>query len=173
MRMSGGRRLIARIRYGRSRGATLVEAVIATLVLGMLLASIPAAIVVSINAQHRQYETRVAESLTRSQFEYIKAWSYAAYTDWGEPDANGNYAPYGMPLPRFENYSVGYAPMPVDLLGNDLGEGELDSGVQKITVSVYRDDPNGTKPLLETTNYKVDRSLEISGYEIPIPTQGP
>ena len=159
-----GKKLFKRALGGGSRGATLIEVTIAVAVLGMLLASIPAAMIVNINAQHRQYETRVAESLTRSQFEYIKAWPYLAYTDWGTS------APYGLPLPQFENYIVDYNPVPVDLDGQPLGSGYADIGVQKITVTVYRDTRVGTKFLLETTNYKVDRSLEISGYEIPLLT---
>jgi len=151
----GFRRLKNTVFAGKSRGATLIEVTIAVVVLGLLLASIPAAIVVSINTQHRQYETRVAESLSRSQLEYIKARDYVA----------GSGFPYGPRLDPIDNFVVTY------------WAEELQQGVQLITVSVYRSevlDPERPPPaILETTNYKVDSSLEISGYEIPITTPGP
>jgi type II secretory pathway pseudopilin PulG len=166
----GFRRLKNTLFAGKSRGATLIEVTIAVVVLGLLLASIPAAIVVSINTQHRQYETRVAESLSRSQFEYIKAQDY---TPWDKVCGWCATMPYGKPLPSVENYIVQYESVPISLAGEELGGGDEDSGVQKIVVNVFRDTPTGTKPILETTNYKVDSSLWISGYEIPITTPGP
>jgi prepilin-type N-terminal cleavage/methylation domain-containing protein len=153
---------------GSSRGFTFVEVTIGIIVLGLLLAAIPAALVVSVNSQHRQYETRVAESLSRSQLEYIKAQEYNPWVkDCGWCNEHGNITmPYGAPLPRIENYIVQYNPVPVSLTGEELGIGDEDSGVQKIVVRVFRDTPEGTRPILETVNYKVDTWLVISGYNI-------
>ena len=156
--------LYKKIFCGSSRGFTFVEVTIGIVVLGLLLASIPAAIIVATNSQHRQYETRVAESLSRSQLEYIKAQEYKP---WVKDEGWGGVMPYGAPLPRVENYIVQYNPVPISLAGEELGIGDEDSGVQRIVVRVFRDTPTGTRPILETINYKVDTWLVISGYDIP------
>jgi hypothetical protein len=54
----------------------------------------------------------------------------------------------------------------------DPGTGNIttiNEGIQQVTITVFgwRMDPNNDlKYILRTTNYKVDRSLQISGYEV-------
>jgi type II secretory pathway pseudopilin PulG len=57
-------------------GASLIEVVIAIVVLGLVVASVPVAIMAVHNFQARQRELRYAENLARSEFEYIKSQPY-------------------------------------------------------------------------------------------------
>jgi len=139
-----GKKLFKRALGGGSRGATLIEVVIAVVVLGLLVAAIPTAMVVVINAQTRQNEVRVAESLTRSELEYIKAQNYRQ-----------DCLPYSN-LGDLETYTV----------RNEVYC--IDQNHQQITVMVYRN-TSGAQAfslILETTGLKVYRSLDITGYEV-------
>ena len=62
--------------FGHELGASLIEVVIAIVVLGLVVASIPTAIIAVHNFQSRQRELRYAENLARSEFEYIKSQPY-------------------------------------------------------------------------------------------------
>ena len=62
--------------FRHERGATLTEVVIAIVVLGLVVASVPTAIIAVHNFQARQRELRYAENLARSEFEYIKSQPY-------------------------------------------------------------------------------------------------
>lgn len=147
-----------------SRGATLIEVTIAVVILGLLLASIPPAMMVISRSRFNQTEMRIAESITRSQFEYIKSQDY----QWG----NATVPSYtGAPLPDFLTTSYGVSqPIahPIDPEGNPLPPG-TDYGVQEIEIVVYgwRYAQGGEEELLRTTNYKVARpDLVVSGYEV-------
>jgi len=201
MRMSGGKRLLCKIISGRSRGATLVEVVIAIVVLGLMVATIPPVMVLAFDSQSRQNELRIGQSLTRSQFEYIKSQEYI----WGnttDTDETGRhmrvmYAEVGRSL---ESYGIVVLAEPIYINLEDpedpyIGKrlryiwyekfGEeysgQDWGVQEIEVIVfgYRyappcdpDDPgcdlmkDDVREILRSTDYKVARGLEISGYEV-------
>jgi len=144
------------------KGATLIEVVIAVVVLGVMVAAIPPVMVMVSNAQFRQNEMKIAENLTQSQFEYIKAQPYTPADEWG----NG-LLPY-LPVARPSGYGLYINAEPI-YPGNLTSSFPDDYGVQRITVTVFgwRVDSNDyTKYILETTDYKIDRWLEISGYYV-------
>ncbi len=141
-----------------SSGTTLLEVVIAVVVLGFMLAAIPPAMIMISNAQFRQNELRIAENLTRSQFEYIKA----------QPYNNGTLSStlYNQ-VSRPSGYSMQVAYDWIDPSTGDITT--INEGIQKVTITVFgwRIAPNNDlKYILRTTDYKVDRSLQISGYEV-------
>jgi type II secretory pathway pseudopilin PulG len=151
-----------------SRGATLVEVVIAVVVLGLITSSVPPVLIMLNNQQFKWNEQTIAESLVRSQIEYLK----------GSPYIYGNAT---VPNPVYETVSVptdGYrinvtarpimiipipaptptpgpspAPTPVHQYV-DFGQvGASDVGIQEITVQVY----HLNKLILSVKTYKVDR----------------
>jgi hypothetical protein len=137
---------------------------IAVAVLGFMVASIPPAMMVVSNAQFRQYEHRIAQNLTRNQFEYIKAQDYNP----GIPPGKLTSQQYGrVPVPSAYLMQVAYSwmdPSTHEPIGN-----ETDTGVQQVTITVFgwRGDPdNEYTRIMETTDYKIDRSLQISRWEV-------
>jgi type II secretory pathway pseudopilin PulG len=159
------RRFLRRRFRSASRGATFIEVTIAVVVLGMLLASVPPAMMAVSRSQFYQTEMRVAESISQSQFEYIKSQDYDTWSVGHWP----SYKSVRLEGP-LESYAVATTAYPVDPeTGKRLQGGNLaDYGVQEIEIVVYgwRYRQGGDEELLRTTNYKVDRNLVISGYEV-------
>jgi len=62
--------------HSSSRGTTLVEVVIAVVVLGLITSSVPPVLILLNNQQFKWNEQTVAESLVRTQIEYIKGCPY-------------------------------------------------------------------------------------------------
>lgn len=155
---------IRKVARGRSRGFTLTEVVIAIVVLALVVASIPATMIVVHKMQARQDERRFAEYLTRSQLEYIKSQPY----NWGNVTGE---CPRGcceiyFPIcyekaPFTENYYLDFVAIPVNSITHEplfdvesySGGPVEDQGIQEITVYVYSS--SKTEPVLVTTNYKV------------------
>jgi len=138
-----------------SSGATLVEVVIAVVVLALITASIPPVLVLITHSQFSWTEQRVAESLTRNVIEYVKVAEYIP--------GNGTQPKYideeqeGKLVPD-ETYDIVVDAQPVDPetkaeLPLPLEPEVYDKGVQEITVSIYHVD----RLVLQTKNYKVDR----------------
>jgi len=151
---------------GSSGGATLVEVVIAVFVLAILIGSVPAAMIAVSNAHFRANQMRVAENLTRSEFEYIKSQDYKL----------GNVT---YPLVSEDGYDL----IPVDVggfwchveawpidpetgkeiektVGTEPVVYKYDFGIQLITVTVYyglAQRAEESKNLLVSTDYKVAR----------------
>ena len=159
-----GKRICCNSLHRSSRGATLVEVVIAIVVLGLITSSVPPVLIMLNNSQFKWSEQTVAESLVRSQIEYIK----------GSPYIYGNVT---VPNPTYTTVPVpsdGYridviarpiliipvatpvpspAPTPVHQYVDFIQPGAKDLGMQEITVEVYHVD----KLVLSVKNYKVDR----------------
>ena len=131
---------------GSSRGATLVEVVIAVVVLGLITASVAPVLVLITKSQFSWSEQRVAESLTRNQMEYVKVAQYEPRT------GNETLPQYAeVPVPD-DTYDIHIVAQPIDPATREpLDAG--DEGVQEITVSIYHVD----RLVLVTKNYKVDR----------------
>jgi type II secretory pathway pseudopilin PulG len=151
-----------------SRGSTLVEVVIAVVILGLITSSVPPVLILLNDQQFKWNEQTIAESLVRTQIEYIK----------GSPYIYGNAT---VPNPVYEKVPVpsdGYsinvtarpiiiiplpaptptpgpnpAPTPIHQYVNFSQPGAVDVGIQEITVQVYHLD----KLLISVKNYKVDR----------------
>jgi len=160
-----------RVPHGASRGFTLVEIAIAIVVIGFLAGSVLASMTVVFNMQTRQDQKRIAEYLTRNEFEIIKTLPYS----WGNETGNARPDYYalsltmGIPPVTTQDYWLDVVAIPIN--GNstdsipDYSEQPLlapdyqhvdDQGIQKVTIYVYSG-LESSKPLLVTTNYKVAR----------------
>jgi Tfp pilus assembly protein PilV len=147
---------------GSSEGVALVEVVIAVLVLAILVGSVPAAMIAVSNAHFRANQMRIAENLTRNQFEYIKSHDYI----WGNttyPVEYGEIMPVDVGVglhvdawPIDPETGVAYTPY-LDPADNVVKS--QDDGIQLITVTVssYGQRTEQAKTLLVSTNYKVAR----------------
>lgn len=171
-----GKRICCNSLHRSSRGATLVEVVIAIVVLGLITSSVPPVLILLNNSQFKWNEQTVAESLIRTQFEYIKGSPYIygnatmANTEYYKTvlDTDGNMtvlvpdedyridviarpvvilpAPTPSPMPS-------PAPTPIHQYVDFNQPDAKDVGIQEITVEVYHVD----KLVLSAKNYKVDR----------------
>lgn len=146
---------------GASGGVALVEVVIAVLVLAILVGSVPAAMIAVSNAHFRANQIRVAENLTRNQFEYVKSQDYI----WGNMTYPVQYsmvdvdaAGFGFTIDAWPIYPGNGTEVEKDL-GEQPVVYENDYGIQLITVTVYSfgQRPEQQKTLLVSTNYKVAR----------------
>ena len=111
------------------KGTTLIEVLIAIAILGMIAVPFLTALSTSSRGIIIADERTTAESLVRSEIEYVRSQEYAA---------NGTYAEIADPV----GYNVSLVNVTV-----------LMPGLQEITVEVY----HGAKLVLTTSTYKVDR----------------
>lgn len=131
---------------GNEAGLLLIEALMATAVLGLIAVAFLTGLATITKATSIADEQATAESLTRIQMEYIKSQDYIDYADPG----HGEYEVVAAPA----NYSIEPSAIPVAPdTGQPLPPGE-DEGIQKITVTVKR---GGEKSVLIVEDYKVDR----------------
>ena len=140
--------------FRNSSGATLVEVVIAVVVLALITASVPPVLLLITKSQFSWTEQRVAESLARNQIEYIKV---ASYIPGNVTHPKPEYNPIDVDLPD-ESYDIVVDAQPIDPetkaeLPLDSEPDVYDKDVQEITISIYHVD----KLVLQTKNYKVDR----------------
>ena len=154
--------------HRNSRGSTLVEVVIAVVILGLITSSVPPVLIMLNNQQFKWNEQTIAESLVRTQIEYIKGSPYI-YGNTTVP--NPVYAT--VPVPS-DGYRINVtarpiiitpilaptptpgpnpAPTPVHQYVDFTQVGASDVGIQEITVQVYHLD----KLVLSVKAYKVDR----------------
>jgi Tfp pilus assembly protein PilE len=148
---------------GASKGVALVEVVIAVLVLALLVGSVPAAMIAVSNAHFRANQIRIAENLTRNEFEYVKShdyiWGNMTYPDYLEGVIMPVDVGFGVTVkaePINKATGVAYTPY-LDPADNVVKS--QDDGIQLITVTVYGfgQRPEPSKTLLVSTNYKVAR----------------
>ena len=140
------------------KGLTLIEVLIAIAILGMIAVPFLTALSTSSRALIIADERTTAESLVRSEMEYIKnspynstgfSYEIPATPDNPPPwdsshDLDDYYADAG--------YSVNVTGVPINsTTGAALPSG--DKNIQNITVQVY----HGAKLVLTTSTYKVDR----------------
>jgi len=116
-------------------GVTLIETLIALALLGIIAAAFLTGLSTASKAAFIADERATAESLARSQMEYVKTRPY-------EPDAT-KYSP--AEIPSGKDYS-GYSVM-ID------AEPSHATGIQKITVTIKHLD----KQLITLEGYKADR----------------
>jgi prepilin-type N-terminal cleavage/methylation domain-containing protein len=146
---------------GNCRGFTMIEVAIAMVVLGFIVASIAPVMALNVKNQVKYEEERIADNLTRAQFEYIKSQEY----NWGNESWP---VTYDTVIPDIK-YGIDIDITPIDPNTRLPLYAFEDMGVQEITVTVFgyglgSEDP--LKFLLQTTGYKVHRSVQITGYEI-------
>ena len=127
------------------KGLTLVEVVIAVALFGIIAAGLFMALNVSHKVTGSTNRLTIAESLTRSELEYIKACPYDSSLDPGHPqyDVDPN-----LTIPP--GYSIDVTAERLDPEGDGT---DNDDGIQKVTVEV---DFEG-ELIVTTVAYKVDR----------------
>lgn len=141
--------------HGSSRGATLVEVLIAIAILGLITSAIMPVLLMLNKAEFKWTEQTVAESLIRTQVEYIKGCSYI--------DRDGNltdpWSPYATVPPPDPSYEIEVVAQPIhiDTSTNPSGHTYLslgdDEGIQEIQINIYHVD----RLVVSAKNYKVDR----------------
>ena len=122
-------------------GVTLIETLVALALLGLIAVTFLSGLATTAKATLIADERATAESLARSQIEYVKNQDYIDYAvlDHGEYEV--------IATPTGSNYSVEINAARID---EDTGQAQ---GIQKITVTVKR----GDKTVLTVDAYKVDR----------------
>ena len=116
------------------KGTTLIEVLIAIALLGMIAVPFLTALSTSSRALIIADERTTAESLVRSEMEYVKSCDYDS----------ASYEHADVPSPDHPGYTVS---VDVEALNDP------DDGIQEITVTVKRDG----EVVLTTSTYKVDR----------------
>ena len=152
-------RICRKVLSRNSIGATMIEVLMAVVVLGLVVAAVPPVMVLVSNAQVRQNELRIGQNFTRSQFEFIKSQTY-------NPDLLAPEPYKELPDPP------GYVTQTLYFhINPDSGNitSDTTTGVEMIEVLVFGYHLTSEQNLisiLDTKSYKVDRSLEISGWEV-------
>ena len=164
---------LAKVLEGRYKGFTLIEVLIALAILAIVAVAFLTALTTASTALILADERTTAESLARSELEYVKSqpfstpcpvspWSYEASSSVGEspsphePDAQNQPSWWtGHTLPNeYGGYSVIVTAQGYYADGDD----DPDEGIWEITVKVYHNEtPNPDDLVLTTATYKVDR----------------
>lgn len=133
------------MRLGNQKGMTLVEVLIALVILGVIASGLATALSVSHKTTFGINQRTTAESLTRTELEYIKYIAYDDSLDPGHPqyDVDPN-----INIPA--GYSIEVAAERLDPKGDGI---DNDDGIQQVTVEVYFEG----ELLLTTESYKVNR----------------
>ena len=131
---------------GNQKGFTLAEVLIALTVMGMVGVSVMAALNASSKTIVSSHEMTIAESLTRTEMEYIKRYPY---------DSTNNPPVYDVGIdlsgdPYYGDYDIIVEAVRLD--PKDDGT-DNDDGIQKVTVKIKYHD----RLLLTTEDYKVNR----------------
>jgi len=135
---------VAKKLRGNESGVTLLETLVALAILGLVAVVFLSALTTAARATIIADEQATAESLVRSQMEYVKSQDYINYAD---PD----HGEYGLVMaPAGSGYSV---EVTVELLDPENDGLDDDDGIQKITVTVNRNE----RLVLTVEDYKVDR----------------
>jgi len=117
------------------KGFSLIEVMIAIAILGIIGVVFLGALATASKAMFVTDERATAESLARSQMEYVKNQPYLTSYDPSIPD---------------EYTDAGYSAT--------INADELEVSLQKITVNIYHhDDAHANPPVIILEGYKVDR----------------
>ena len=132
------------------KGFTLIEVLIAIAILGMIAVPFLTALSTSSRALIIADERTTAESLVRSEIEYVKSQDYCN-ASWSY-----NVNSTGSTVPGQPDWLVGSHALPDNCKDYSLtvNASPIDDGIQKITVTVERDND---KLVLTTSTYKVNR----------------
>ena len=130
------------------KGQSLIEVLVALAILGVVAVAFLTALTTGSTAIIIADERTTAESLARSELEYIKNSDY---------DADNNPPQYteDPSLSYPADYSISIEAIRLDPYGDGT---DNDDGIQKITVKVYHNaTPNPEDLILITSTYKVNR----------------
>jgi prepilin-type N-terminal cleavage/methylation domain-containing protein len=163
LRMKKGKlgRRAAKAFHGHSRGFTLIEVTIAIALLGIIAVAILAALSTASMALIIADTRATAESLARSQMEYVKNQSYEGlYIDYSE----SGHAEYDEIGGYTENYILDTTVEPIDPSTYEPypyleGDGcfQQDVGIQRITVTV-------SYHTVGAQNREVERQFTLEDY---------
>lgn len=132
------------------RGASLIEAIIALGLLGLIATVFTMAIFISTKSIMIADERTNAESLARTQMEYVKQQEYIY-------DVVEAYAPInldGTPYSEGTPYSIEIVAVPWDSQNDEAAT--TDVGLQKITLIIFHGENN---EVLTLEGYKVDEGV--------------
>lgn len=141
-----------------SKGVSLIEVLIALAILGIIATAFLGGLSTAFKADIMADERTNAESLTRSELEYIRNSTYWPFGfSYEVPATPDNPPPWDLSHTsldiHYASYSVNVAGVPIDpYTRNPLPAGE-DEGLQQITAQVYHQG----KLVLTTSTYKVSR----------------
>ncbi len=142
---------VAKKLKGNETGVGLIETLVALAILGSIAVVFLSGLATAAKATLIVDKRATAESITRSQIEYVQS---QAYIDYAEP-----HDPYNeIELDSGSGYSIDFAANPIIpatglSYGQTGGIFEEDKGIQKITVTVKRYDES----VLTIEDYKVYR----------------
>ena len=127
------------------RGVTLIEALIALALLGIVAAAIPSGVATAYRVTYIADERTTMQSLAISQMEMVKS---SDYIDYNDPD-HGSYELVSVP----DGYLVTVQVLPMDPVTGEPLPADEDQGLQKIIAAVvhYGDTD------ITYENYKVNR----------------
>jgi len=130
------------------KGFSLIEVIIALALLGIIGVAFLGALSTASKAVFIGDERATAESLARSQMEYVKNCSY-------EYGASPSYEQVDVESPTHPGYFISVDAPPFDPdTGLPLANPDEDKGIQKITVTVKHLDD---KTVITLEDYKIDR----------------
>ncbi|UCD53824.1 MAG: type II secretion system protein [Dehalococcoidia bacterium] len=132
---------------GNEAGFSLVETLVALAILGSIAVVFLSGLATAAKATFIADERATAESITRSQIEYVQSQDYIDYSVLDHEE----YEELALDVDSV--YSIELTAAPID---PDTGQplpSDQDDGMQKITVTVQR----GEKSVLTVEDYKVDR----------------
>jgi len=132
--------------FGRKElGSALIETLVALALMGIVAATFVGSTGTAAKATTIADEQATAKRLAQTQMEYLKSQDYINYAD---PD-HGEYLLITTPV----SYSTAVTAVPIDpLTGQPLALDE-DNGIQKISVTINRND----REVAELESYKVNR----------------
>ena len=143
---------------GSSRGFTLIEVVIAIALIGIIAVAVLSALSTASISLIIADKRATAESLARSQMEYVKNQDYIYYSESGHEDYDVICVVI-MVCP--EDYTVEVVAEPIDPdtyqpYNEDAGVFDYDDGIQKITVIVSYD----SEVVITMEGYKRNPEIE-------------
>ena len=138
------------------KGFSLLEVMLAIALLGIIAVAFLGAMATGSRALFIADERATAESLARSQMEYVKSCKYAdlpTSMPWSYelPSGHPSWDPSHALPAGYDGYSVTVTGNIIDANGDDTP----DSDIQKITVVVYHLEK--PVPIVTLEDYKVDR----------------
>lgn len=132
-----------------AKGFALIEILVALALMGITAVGLLSGLATTFRAGTISQERVVAESLAKSQWEYIRAQDYIPTADYDPDDPEKRYQLIAIPDELVvKDYTVEIG-TPATIIGPDDGEFEL----QSITVVINCD----SKQLLTISDYRVGR----------------
>ena len=117
----------------KEKGFSLVEVIIALALLGIIAVTVLGALSTASKAIFIADERATAESLARTEMEYVKTCTY----DYYEGGVSPSYEQVDVESPTHPGYFISVEAIPIDPdTGEALANPDDDEGIQKIIVTV-------------------------------------